>query len=149
MRVASIVYLDFLDAHGGYYTATVYIHLHSFFAIQFNFRKTPLSMFHVESHRFLLLVSSWVIVVVATMATVANIVAGGCVCWCCWRELALLQEGVGVMPTNRVEKQVLNLTPFSLSCSHFLLKLSSKKKQKISAAAPQCHCYSNSAITPL
>jgi hypothetical protein len=36
MRVASIVYLDFLDAHGGYYTAIVYIHLHSFFAIQFN-----------------------------------------------------------------------------------------------------------------
>jgi hypothetical protein len=34
MRVASMVYLDFLDAHGGYYTATVYIHFHSFFAIQ-------------------------------------------------------------------------------------------------------------------
>jgi hypothetical protein len=58
MRVASIVYLDFLDAHGGYYTATVYIHVHSFFAIQFNSRKTPLSVLHVESHRFLLLVSS-------------------------------------------------------------------------------------------
>jgi len=58
MKVASIVYLDFLDAHDGYYTATVYIHVHSFFAIQFNYRKTPLSMLHVESHRFLLLVSS-------------------------------------------------------------------------------------------
>jgi len=40
MRVASIVYLDFLDAHGGYYMATVYIHVRSFFAIQFNSRKT-------------------------------------------------------------------------------------------------------------
>jgi hypothetical protein len=40
MKVASIVYLDFLDAHGGYYMVTVYIHLHSFFAIQFNSRKT-------------------------------------------------------------------------------------------------------------
>jgi hypothetical protein len=58
MRVASIVYLDFVDAHGDYYTATVYIHLHSFFAIQFNSRKTPLSVLHVESHKFLLLVSS-------------------------------------------------------------------------------------------
>jgi hypothetical protein len=58
MKLASIVYLDFLDAHSGYYTAIVYIHLHSFFAIQFNFRKTPLSVLHVESQRFLLLVSS-------------------------------------------------------------------------------------------
>jgi len=40
MRVASIVHLDFLDAHGGYYTATIYIHLHYFFAIHFNSRKT-------------------------------------------------------------------------------------------------------------
>jgi len=58
MRIASIFYLDFLNAHDGYYTATVYIHLHSFFAIQFNSRKTPLSVLHVESHKFLLLVSS-------------------------------------------------------------------------------------------
>ncbi len=58
MRVASIVYLDFLDVHGGYYAVTVYIHVHSFCAIQFNSRKTPLSMLHVESHKFLLLVSS-------------------------------------------------------------------------------------------
>ncbi len=58
MRVASIVYLDFLDAHGGDYTAIIYVHLHSFFAIQFNSRKTPLSVLHVESHIFLLLVSS-------------------------------------------------------------------------------------------
>jgi len=33
MKVASIVYLDFLDAHGGYYAATVYIHVHSFCVI--------------------------------------------------------------------------------------------------------------------
>jgi len=80
MRVASIVYLDFLDAHGGYYTATVYIHVHSFFAIQFNSRKTTLSVLHVESHRFLSLVSSSVIVAVAIVGvTVAG--AGGC--WCC------------------------------------------------------------------
>jgi hypothetical protein len=35
MRVTFIIYLDFLDAHGDYYIAIVYIHLHSFFAIQF------------------------------------------------------------------------------------------------------------------
>ncbi len=40
MRVASIVHLDFLDAHGGYYTATIYIHLQYFFVIYFNSRKT-------------------------------------------------------------------------------------------------------------
>jgi hypothetical protein len=40
MRVASIFYLDFLDAHVGYYTATVYTQLHSFFVILFNSRKT-------------------------------------------------------------------------------------------------------------
>ncbi len=114
MRVAFIVYLDFLDAHGGYYTTTIYIHVHSFFAIQFNFRKTPLFVLHVESHKFLLLVSSWIIVIVATT------VAGGCVCWCCRRELALLQEGVSVMLTNRARKQVSNLTHFSLSRFHFL-----------------------------
>jgi hypothetical protein len=53
MRVASIVHLDFLDAHGGYCTATIYIHLHYFFAIYFNSRKTTISVLHVESHRFL------------------------------------------------------------------------------------------------
>jgi hypothetical protein len=57
MTVASIIYLDFLDAHSGNYTATVYIHFHSFFAIQFNSRKTPFSLLHVESQRFLWLVS--------------------------------------------------------------------------------------------
>jgi len=40
MRVVSIVHLDFLNAHGGYCTATIYIHLHYFFAIYFNSRKT-------------------------------------------------------------------------------------------------------------
>ncbi len=89
MRVASIVYLDFLDAHGGYYTAIVYIHVHSFFAIQFNSRKTPLYVLHVESHKFLLLVNSRVIVAVATIA-VANTIVGRCVCWCYQRELTLL-----------------------------------------------------------
>jgi hypothetical protein len=53
MRVASIVHLDFLDAHGGYYTAIIYIHLHYFFAIHFNSRKTIVSVLHVESHKFL------------------------------------------------------------------------------------------------
>jgi hypothetical protein len=32
----------------------------------------------------------------------------------------LLQEGAGVMLTNRIGKQVSNLTPFYLSRSHFL-----------------------------
>jgi hypothetical protein len=53
MRVASIVHLDFLDAHGGYCTATIYIHLHYFFAIYFNSRKTTVSVLHVERHIFL------------------------------------------------------------------------------------------------
>jgi hypothetical protein len=43
MRVASIVYLDFLDAHNGYYMATAYIHLHSFFAIQFSIHENFIS----------------------------------------------------------------------------------------------------------
>jgi hypothetical protein len=58
MRVASIVYLDFLDAQGGYYTTIVYIHLHSFFAIQFNSRKTLLLLLNVESNKILLLLNS-------------------------------------------------------------------------------------------
>ncbi len=58
MRIASIHYLDFLDAHGGYYTATVYIHLHSFFAIQFNSRKTLLLLLNVESNKILLMLNS-------------------------------------------------------------------------------------------
>jgi hypothetical protein len=29
MKIASIVYLDFLDAHGGYYTATCEPHRHN------------------------------------------------------------------------------------------------------------------------
>jgi hypothetical protein len=41
------------------------------------------------------------------------------VCWCCRRELALLQEGTSVMLTNRAGKQVSNLVPFFLSRSHF------------------------------
>jgi len=58
MRVAFIVYLDFLDAHGGYYMATVYIHLHSFFAIQFNSKKTLLLLFNVESNKFFFMFNS-------------------------------------------------------------------------------------------
>ncbi len=58
MRVASIVYLDFLDIHSGYYTTTVYIHLHAFFAIQFNFRKTLLLLLNVERNKFLLVLNS-------------------------------------------------------------------------------------------
>ncbi len=58
MRVVSIVYLDFLDVHGDYYMATVYIHLHSFFAIQFNSRKTLLLLLNVESNKILLLLNS-------------------------------------------------------------------------------------------
>ncbi len=58
MRVASIIYLDFLDAHGSYYTATVYIHFHSFFAIQFNSRKTLLLLLNVESNKILLMLNS-------------------------------------------------------------------------------------------
>jgi len=92
MRVASIVYLDFLDAHGGYYTATVYIHVHSFFVIQYNSKKTTICVLHVENHRFLSLVSSSVIVVVAIVgATVAR--TRGCWCCCYLRELALVLEG--------------------------------------------------------
>ncbi len=58
MRVASIVYFDFLDAHSGYYMATVYIHLHSFFAIQFYSRKTLLLLLNVESNKILLMLNS-------------------------------------------------------------------------------------------
>jgi hypothetical protein len=58
MRIASIIYLDFLDAHSGYYTATVYIHLHSFFAIQCNSRKTILLLLNVESNKILLMLNS-------------------------------------------------------------------------------------------
>ncbi len=119
MRIASIVYLDFLDAHSGHYTATVYIHFHSFFAIQFNSRKTTLFVLHVESHKFLLLVSSWVIV----GATVAGV--GGCWCCCYPRELALVLEGACVLhscqPTkwrslNRFQRLSL---PFSFCLSLF------------------------------
>ncbi len=159
MRVASIVYLDFLDAHGGYYTATVYIHLHSFFAIQFNSRKTPLLVLHVESNIFLLLVSSWVIVAVAIVgATVAR--AEGCWCYCYPRELALVLEGACVLhscqPTkwrslNRFQRLSL---PFSFCLSLFLswsCRVKNKKKQKrysaLLAIAASCsaagHCCNN------
>jgi Na+-transporting NADH:ubiquinone oxidoreductase subunit NqrF len=89
---------------------------------------------HVESHKFLLFVSSWVIIVVATIAIVASTVAGGCVCWFCRRELALSQEGASVMPTNRTGKQVSNLAPFSFSRYHFL-SWSCQVEKKNSAAA--------------
>ncbi len=126
MRVASIVYLDFLDAHGGYYMATAYIHLHSFFAIQFNSRKTPFSMLHVKSHRFLLLVSSWVIVVVVCYCWCYVAGVGGC--WCCSysKELTFVLEGACVLhscqPTkwrslNRFQRFSL---PFSFCFSLFL-----------------------------
>jgi len=59
-------------------------------------------MFHVKSHIFLLLVSSRVIVAIAT---VSAIVVGGCRCCYCRRELTLLQEGTCVMPTNRIEEK--------------------------------------------
>jgi hypothetical protein len=39
LRVASIVYWDFLDAHSGHYTATIYIRFHYFFVIHFQFYK--------------------------------------------------------------------------------------------------------------
>ncbi len=98
-------------------------------------------MLHVESHRFLLLVSYWVIVTITTLATVGAIAAGRCWCWCCRRELVLLQEGVGVMPTNRAAKQVSNLSPFSLSCSLFLSwSCRVKEKTKITTAATCHHC---------
>jgi hypothetical protein len=44
MKVTSIVRLDFLDAHGGYYTAYVTIYIHYMFipSLQFNSRKTLL-----------------------------------------------------------------------------------------------------------
>jgi hypothetical protein len=58
MRVASIVYLDFLDAHSGYYMAIIYIHLHSFFAIQLNSRRTLLLLLNVESNKILLMLNS-------------------------------------------------------------------------------------------
>jgi len=48
MRVASIVHLDFLDAHGGYCTATNYIHLHYFFAIYF--QEVPCNLTQVVSN---------------------------------------------------------------------------------------------------
>jgi hypothetical protein len=51
LRVASIVYWDFLDAHGGHYTATVYIRFHYFFAIHFNSRKTLFLLLNVESNK--------------------------------------------------------------------------------------------------
>jgi hypothetical protein len=56
MKAASIFYLDFLDVHGGYYTATIYKQLHSFFAILFNYRKNIYSLLlHVESNKFVVL----------------------------------------------------------------------------------------------
>ncbi len=58
MRAASIFYLDFLDAHGGYYMATVYKQLHSFFAILFNSRKTLPLLLNVESNKILLMLNS-------------------------------------------------------------------------------------------
>jgi hypothetical protein len=37
-----MVILDFLNAHGGYYTATIYIHYMFIPSLQFNSRKTLL-----------------------------------------------------------------------------------------------------------
>ncbi len=67
-------------------------------------------------------------------------------CWCCRRELVLLQEGAGVMPTNRFGKQVSNLAPFSFFRSHFLSsscriekKIKFNRSCSVTAlAAPQC-----------
>ncbi len=62
MRAISIFYLDFLDAHSGYYTAIVYIQLHSFFAILFNSRKTLfLVCFMLKTTNFLCFWNSWVV----------------------------------------------------------------------------------------
>jgi hypothetical protein len=41
------------------------------------------------------------------------------VCWCCQKELTLLEKGAGFMPTNRAGKQVSNLAPFSFFHFHF------------------------------
>jgi hypothetical protein len=37
MKISSIVNFDFLDAHGGYYMATVYIHYMFFHSLQLNY----------------------------------------------------------------------------------------------------------------
>jgi len=58
----------------------------------------------------------------------------------------LLQEGAGVMPTNRFGKQVSNLASFSFFRSHFLSSSCRVEKNKIqpqhysvtALAAPQC-----------
>jgi len=111
--------LGFLDAHGSHCTTTVYIHLIFFFLCNSILEKLHFMLLHVESRRFLLLVSSWVIVVIASVVNVTTtsvINAEGCWCYCYQRELTLLQEGARVLLVNRVE--ILN--KFQRSPSFYL-----------------------------
>jgi hypothetical protein len=87
LRVASIVYWDFLDAHGGHYTATVYIRFHYFFAIHFNSRKTPVFVLHVESHRFLELLLLLLMLLLQEPEGVGVAATRGSLRWY-WRALA-------------------------------------------------------------
>jgi hypothetical protein len=103
---------------------------HFLLSLQLNSRKTPLSVLHVESHRFLLFVSSWVIIVVTTIAR-------GCWCCCYLRELALLLEGACMLHSyNQQSRDTREQVSKLLSFSHsfYLLKLSSKKKKKNTVA---------------
>jgi len=139
---------------------SIYIFIPS---LQFNsiLGKTTLFVLHVESHKFLSLVSSWVIVVVAIVgATVAE--ARGCWCCCYPRELALVLEGACVLHSCQPTKwrsfnrfQMLSL-PFSFCLSLFCswsyrVKTKNKKQKRYNAALARAatHCRPSSRVAAL
>jgi hypothetical protein len=126
MKAASIFYLDFLDAHSGYYTTTVYIELHSFFAILFNSRKI-----------IFLVASCWkqqiscAFEILELLLLVLLLPEGAryyCCYWCCWRELCVSYNQPSWDKQSRdTREQVLKL--FSFSHSFSLFKLLGKKNK--------------------